>query len=102
MTPLAVTTAITPRSDCHEHPEFGDGFGTAPTPREVEVIAEVVQHGSEKEAAACLGLARQTVSNHVSRLHRRLGSTSIAQATAYLGWLAVPAGATRPHERDAG
>jgi DNA-binding CsgD family transcriptional regulator len=84
-------------SDCHAGFARRSEFGTPPRPRELQVLAEVCQHGGVKEAAACLTISHQTARNHLSSLYQRIGAVSIPHALLLLGWVAVPARARRHH-----
>jgi DNA-binding NarL/FixJ family response regulator len=52
------------------------------TPRELEILT-LISHGcANKEIAARLGIAEDTVKQHVSRILQKLGASDRAQATA--------------------
>jgi DNA-binding CsgD family transcriptional regulator len=53
-------------------------------------LAESAIHGSEKEAAACLGISHQRVKQLIHGVHCRLGTTNIAQALIHVGWVVIP------------
>jgi PAS domain S-box-containing protein len=53
------------------------------TPRQSEVLALLAEGGSTSEIAATLGLAEETVRNHIRQLLRRLGVHSRLAAVAY-------------------
>ena len=72
-------------------------FGTPPRHRELEVLAEVCQHGGVQQAAACLRIAYSTAKNNLSSLYQRLGAVSVPHALMLLGWVDVPSRARRPH-----
>jgi len=65
--------------------------------RELEVLAEVCQHGSVQDAASCLDIAYSTAKNHLSSLYQRIGAFSVPHALLLLGWVDVPSRARRPH-----
>lgn len=50
------------------------------TPRQQQVLAELARGASTEEIAASLGIARETVRNHVRRLLRSLGVRSRLEA----------------------
>ena len=52
------------------------------TPRELEILTLVTQGNANKEIAASLGIAEDTVKQHVSRILQKLGVNDRAQATA--------------------
>ena len=72
-------------------------FGTPPRHRELEVLAEVCQHGGVQQAASCLRISYSTAKNNLSSLYQRLGAVSIPHALLLLGWIDVPSRARRPH-----
>jgi DNA-binding CsgD family transcriptional regulator len=84
-------------ADCHGGFGQRSEFGTPPRPRELEVLAEVCQHGGVQQAASCLGISYSTAKNHLSSLYQRLGAFSVPNALLLLGWVAVPSRARRPH-----
>ncbi len=51
-----------------------------PTARQLEVIAAVVATGSQKAAAASLGISEHTVHGSLERLRVRLGDVTMVQA----------------------
>ena len=62
------------------------------TPRELEILTLVTRGNANKEIAAALGIAEDTVKQHVSRILQKLGVSDRAQATAEairLGLVAV-------------
>lgn len=81
------------------HGGFGprSEFGTPPRHRELEVLAEVCQHGGVQQAASCLRISYSTAKNNLSSLYQRLGAVSIPHALLLLGWIDVPSRARRPH-----
>jgi DNA-binding CsgD family transcriptional regulator len=81
------------------HGGFGSRseFGTPPRNRELEVLAEVCQHGGVQQAAFCLRISYSTAKNNLSSLYQRLGAVSIPHALLLLGWIDVPSRARRPH-----
>jgi DNA-binding NarL/FixJ family response regulator len=60
----------------HAHPEL------QLTPRQAEVLRLLERGRSTAQIAGELGLSRQTVRNHVSRLLRALGASSRLEAVA--------------------
>jgi len=52
------------------------------TPRELDILTLVTQGNANKEIAASLGIAEDTVKQHVSRILQKLGVNDRAQATA--------------------
>ncbi len=52
------------------------------TPRELEILTLITQGKANKEIAADLGIAEDTVKQHVSRILHKLGVNDRAQATA--------------------
>jgi DNA-binding NarL/FixJ family response regulator len=52
------------------------------TPRELEILTLVTQGNANKEIAAQLGIAEDTVKQHVSRILQKLAVNDRAQATA--------------------
>ena len=52
------------------------------TPRELEILTLITRGKANKEIAADLGIAEDTVKQHVSRLLQKLGVNDRAQATA--------------------
>jgi DNA-binding CsgD family transcriptional regulator len=84
-------------TDCHGGYGRRSEFGTQPLPRELEVLAEVCQHGGVQQAASCLHIAYSTAKNHLSSLYQRLGAVSVPHALLLLGWVDVPTRARRFH-----
>jgi hypothetical protein len=72
-------------------------LGRAPSPRQLEILAEIIIHAGHGPAAACLGLSLQTVKNTVDALHARIGATDNRQAAYLLGWTRLPEGVVREH-----
>ena len=64
----------------------GDERHLPPTARQVAVIQAIARHGSQKDAAAALGLRVQTVKNALGPAYRRLGVESMTEAL-YTLWL---------------
>lgn len=83
--------------DCHAGFGARSEFGTPPRHRELEVLAEVCQHGGIQQAAYCLRISYSTAKNNLSSLYQRLGAVSIPHALLLLGWIDVPSRARRPH-----
>ncbi len=69
--------------------------GKAPTDQQLAVLAAYVRAGSVKEAGRQLGLAEQTVKNHLGAIYERLGVGGAIEAATALGWIRVP-GDRRP------
>jgi len=84
-------------TDCHGGYGRRPEFGTPPRHRELEVLAEVCQHGGVQQAASCLKIAYSTAKNHLSSLYQRLGAVSVPHALLLLGWVDVPSRARRFH-----
>jgi DNA-binding CsgD family transcriptional regulator len=83
--------------DCHGGYGPRSEFGTPPRHRELEVLAEVCQHGGVQQAASCLKIGYSTAKNNLSSLYQRLGAVSVPHALLLLGWIDVPSRARRPH-----
>ena len=83
--------------DCHDGFGVRSEFGTQPRHRELEILAEVCQHGGIQQAAYCLKISYSTAKNNLSSLYQRLGAVSIPHALLLLGWIDVPSRARRPH-----
>ena len=73
-------------------PDHGKPHSEALTPRETEVVAQVIKGLSEREIADSLGIARSTVHFHVEQARRKLGARNRAQLAA----LAVARGLAEP------
>lgn len=74
-------------------PETGRPAGPAPTPREQQVLALLMQGRSSREIARCLGTALSTARNHVQNLLRKLEARTRAEAVAKAleqGWVPRP------------
>jgi DNA-binding CsgD family transcriptional regulator len=84
-------------ADCHGGYGRRSEFGTTPHHRELEVLAEVCQHGGVQQAASCLRISYQTAKNHLSSLYQRLGAVSLPHALMLLGWVDLPSRARRFH-----
>jgi DNA-binding CsgD family transcriptional regulator len=79
-------------------PQAPDGaFGTRLTPRELEVMGELVVHPDRASAAACIGIAVDTLKHYVTSAFRRLGAESLVHAFVLLGWVNVPPGVVDDH-----
>lgn len=64
-----------------------------PTPRQREVGTLLATGRTQKEVAADLGLALNTVDNHRQELYRRIGVHSARELTIYAikhGWIKTP------------
>lgn len=58
--------------------------------RELQVLEQLANGGTYEEAAAALGLAKETIRAHTCRIYHRLGAKSAAQAVAiavHRAWL---------------
>jgi two-component system nitrate/nitrite response regulator NarL len=53
------------------------------SPRESEILREIVQGSSNKEIARCLGIAETTVKIHVQHILRKLGLSSRVQVAVW-------------------
>ena len=84
-------------TDCHGGFGRRSEFGTSPRPRELEVLAEVCEHGGVQQAASCLDISYSTAKNHLSSLYQRIGAFSVPHALLLLGWIAIPNRARRFH-----
>ena len=84
-------------ADCHGGFGRRSDFGTPPRRRELEVLAEVCQHGGVQQAASCLNIAYSTAKNHLSSLYQRIGAYSVPNALLILGWVDIPSRARRFH-----
>jgi DNA-binding CsgD family transcriptional regulator len=68
----------------HEPAESrGASFGSRLTPRQREVLALLADGASTTQIATTLGLAEETVRNHIRQLLRRLGVHTRLAAVAY-------------------
>ena len=76
----------------HWNQATGDRLADGLTARQAEVLTEVIQHGSIRDAAACLVISEQTVKNHLSSINQRLRSRSTLQSAFLLGWVRFPSG----------
>ena len=65
------------------------------TPRQLETLKACVRTGSQKAAAADLGVCYQTVKNTLAAVNLRLGVSGMVEALWVLGWLTLP-GSGRP------
>jgi PAS domain S-box-containing protein len=64
-------------------PERGAASGESLTPRQREVLTLLAEGASTPQIAATLGLAEETVRNHIRQLLRRLGVHSRLAAVAH-------------------
>lgn len=77
----------------NQHATFtGDGEETLMplSPREMEVLAYIVQGASNKVIAVSLGISQQTVKNHMTNIFRKLGvgdRTEAAIVALRRGWI---------------
>ena len=53
------------------------------TDRELAVVAAVLDAGSEKAAAHCLGLSHSTVKHHLANARSKVGATTLDGATVF-------------------
>lgn len=60
------------------------------TPRQLEVMAAIAVTGSQKDAAASLGISVHTVKRHADIVYERLDVSSYVEVWRALGWLRVP------------
>ncbi len=60
--------------------QYQEGNITAPTPRQLEILALVAAGQNTKEIAATLGLSPKTVENYRSAIMRRLDAKNLAHA----------------------
>jgi len=67
-------------------------LGSELTPRDLDIVAEYLIHGSYADAAECLGIAERTAINHGSRVMTRTGAVSIGSVAYALGWVTLPPG----------
>jgi DNA-binding NarL/FixJ family response regulator len=64
------------------------------TPREVQILDNIAQGMSNKQAAYALTISEQTVKNHMSSILRKLSVNDRTQAVVYAmrqGWIEMPA-----------
>ena len=62
----------------------------SPTPAQLRTLEAYVRLGSQKDVAVELGIAPQTVKNHLAALYVRLGVGGAMEAVRALGWARVP------------
>ena len=60
------------------------------TPREWHVLTTLAVVGSQGEVAALLGISYQTVKNHMSSVHDKVGEPTTIGVYRKLGWLRIP------------
>ena len=60
------------------------------TPRQREVFAAIAETGSQKDAAARLGISLHCVKTHTTNAYARLGTSGYIETWRALGWLQVP------------
>ena len=86
-------------ADVTEHDaDAEDRLGVELTARQLQVLAEVLVHGTTIAAADCLGISVQTTKNHVTSVIARTGANSARQAAVALGWVHFPAGVAGRHQ----
>jgi DNA-binding CsgD family transcriptional regulator len=66
------------------------GEPTSPTAMELRVLEAYSRLGSQKKVAHELGIALQTVKNHMSNLYVKLSVGGAMEAIATLGWVRAP------------
>jgi two-component system nitrate/nitrite response regulator NarL len=79
---LVQALRATPRPDTAPAGPVPDALA-ALSPREREIVAEIVRGASNKEIARTLDIAETTVKIHVQHILRKLGLTSRVQAAVY-------------------
>lgn len=62
-------------------------IGQVLTPREREVAAAVLKHGTSARAAHALGMSQSTLGHHRSNILRKLGVSSFAQIASFVAGL---------------
>lgn len=67
-------------------------LGEELSPRQLQLVAEYAVHGSYKDAAACVGIAEQTMKNHVTAALTKTGAVSVGHVPFVLGWVSFPRG----------
>ena len=63
------------------------------SPREVEILDNIAQGGTNKQVAYALSISEQTVKNHMSSILRKLSVNDRTQAVVYAmrqGWIRMP------------
>lgn len=60
------------------------------TPRQLEVVTEVMTGDSYSEVAHRMGISEQTVKNLMAQARARIGASSTIELYARLGWLRDP------------
>ncbi len=71
-------------------PEISDNENICLTPRELEILAHIIQGQSDKEIAADLKLSQYTVRNHLRNIYQKLDvkdRTSAAILALNSGWI---------------
>ena len=66
-------------------------YGRQPSPRQLQVLAEYVTHGSLGRAADCLGMSLRTAHTHAQNLLAKTGAQTSVHALYVLGWVTIPA-----------
>lgn len=61
-----------------------------PTDRQLAALRAYLAAGSVKDAARNLGIAPQTMKNHLASVYADLGVGSALEAALTLGWLRLP------------
>ena len=67
-----------------------------PTPSQIAVLEAYTRLGSQKAVAHELGIAVQTVKNHMTTLYVRLGVGGAMEAVHALGWVHANIGGAPP------
>lgn len=60
------------------------------SPAELLIMTEYAHHGSQKEAAACMGRAERTFKNYITGALAKLGVDTSLEAFKVLGWFRPP------------
>lgn len=59
------------------------------TPAEWDVVARLIRGATYLEVAEVLGIARQTVKNHVTNAMRKYETTNVRELGYALGWVHI-------------
>jgi hypothetical protein len=85
--------AATAPDPVYREPRYAEGdLGSELTAREIAAIGETIYHGRYADAAACIGIATQTIKNHASSALVKTGAGSLIHAAYLMGWVTFPAG----------
>ena len=82
-------------------PEPGTLVGRELAPMHLRVVVEMLLHGDQAEAAACIGISHQTLKNHTTEVLRRTGAPSMIAVPYLLGWIRPPLGTFHVEARTA-